>query len=87
MKAPRGLSDTDPAAERVQIELLRRATVAQRVQLALALSATTARLAWRAIERANPEASQAEIALIFAAVHYGETVAAGLRSRLMPEID
>ncbi|HEX8683595.1 MAG TPA: hypothetical protein VF707_14840 [Ardenticatenaceae bacterium] len=76
------LTDTHPDAEHVQIELLRHATTAQRFHLVRSLSETTMRLAWRAIERANPHATQEEIALRFVAVHYGQALADALRADL-----
>ena len=75
-----GLSDTHPDAERVQIELLRKATIAQRVRLTRSLSSMAMQLAWRAIEEANPGASEHEIALIFVAVHHGQDLANRLRA-------
>ena len=75
-----GLSDTHPDAERVQIELLRKATIAQRVRLTRSLSSTVMQLAWRAIEEANPGASEHEVALIFVAVHYGKDLADRLKA-------
>jgi hypothetical protein len=74
--------DTHPDVERVQIELLRKATVAQRIRLARSLTQTTIRLAWRAIEEANPGASQDEIAVKFVAVHYGQELADRLKHYL-----
>jgi hypothetical protein len=74
--------DTHPDAERVQIELLRKATPAQRAQLALSLSETTIKLARRAIRRANPDASEEEVGLIFVEVHYGKELADRVRAYL-----
>ena len=74
--------DTHPEAERVQIELLRKATPAQRAQLALSLSETTIKLARRAIRRANPGASEEEVGLIFVEVHYGKELADRVRAYL-----
>ena len=75
-------TDTHPDAERVQIELLRRATVAQRVELARSLSGTTMQLARRAIRRANPGASERDVDLTFVALHYGQALADKLRAYL-----
>ncbi len=74
--------DTSPAAERVQIELLRRASVAQRAALARSLSRTTLQLARRAVERANPDADAQEIAVRFVAICYGRELAESLRQYL-----
>ena len=75
-------ADTSPEAERVQIELLRRASAARRAQLALSLSNTTLRLAWRAIREANPGATEDEIAVALVAQCYGSTLANRLRTYL-----
>lgn len=74
--------DTHPDAERVQIELLRRASVEQRVRLACNMSETVMQLAWRAIQRANPDATEDEVALKFVAVHYGKDLESRLRKYL-----
>lgn len=74
--------DTHPDVERVQIELLRKATVAHRFRLVRSLSQTAIQLAWRAIERANPGASRDELAVIFVTVHHGEELGNRLREHL-----
>ena len=76
------VSDTSPEAERVQIELLRRATVQQRLALAFSLSDTVLHLARRAIRRRMPEASEEEVRLKFVAIHYGEELAERVRANL-----
>lgn len=70
--------DTHPDAERVQIKLLRGTTIAQCARLTFDLSRTVIQLARRAIRRANPGASEAEVGLIFIAVHYGKDLAVHL---------
>jgi hypothetical protein len=77
-------ADTHPDAERVQIELLRQAAIARRVGLVRSLSQTTMWLAWRAIQRAHPGASDAQVACTFASLHYGQTVGDRLWSALPP---
>ncbi|MFL5732227.1 MAG: hypothetical protein ACJ78Q_03420 [Chloroflexia bacterium] len=74
--------DTHPDAERVQIELLRRMTVAQRAELMRSLTRTTIQLARRAIRQAHPEASEEEVDLIFIEVHYGRDLADRVRAYL-----
>ena len=76
------VSDTRADAELVQLALLRRASVARRVALARSFSETTLALAWRAIRRAHPEASEHEVALLFVAFHYGQALADRLRAYL-----
>jgi hypothetical protein len=73
-------SDTHPDAERVQIELLRRATVGQRAEIAIALSQTVIELSRRAIRRAHPDASEQEVGLMFVALHYGQDLADRVRA-------
>ena len=73
-------SDTDPQAEQVQIELIRRLSVAQRISLVRSLSRTTMFLSRRAIRRANPSMSEREVGLAFVELHYGKELAGRLRS-------
>ena len=75
-------SDAHPEAERVQIELLRKATTAQRFALARSLTATTIGLARRAIARANPDLSRQEVDLKFVELHYGRDLASRVRRYL-----
>jgi hypothetical protein len=75
-------ADTDPEAERVQISLLREASVQQRLSLAQSLTEMTMQLAWRAIERSNPEADADELAVKFVTHCYGQTLGDGLRRDL-----
>ncbi|HEY7127969.1 MAG TPA: hypothetical protein VH540_28835 [Ktedonobacterales bacterium] len=74
--------DTSPEAERVQIELLRKATLAQRFALVSSLSYTTRQLALRAVQRAHPEASEEEARLLLIALCYGDELANRLRNSL-----
>jgi hypothetical protein len=79
--------DTDLRSERVQIDLLRKATVTRRAAIALSLSETVIGLARRAIRRQNPYLSDDEVLLRFVAIHYGpelaEKLAMDLRRRRM----
>ena len=77
--------DTSFEAERVQIDLLRQATASRRFSLVRSLSQTTIQLARRAIRRAHPDHGEHEALLLFAAVHYGQELADGLRLRLTGE--
>ena len=74
--------DTSPQAERVQIALLRKATVARRATTALSLTQTMVGLARKAIRRQHPELSEQEALLRFVAVHYGLELAARLAADL-----
>ena len=73
------LSDTHPQAQKVLIELLRKATVAQRAERALSMSAMVKGLSMRAVARANPNDSEQEIKLKWAELHYGKDLADRVR--------
>ena len=74
--------DTDPEAERVQVDLLRKAGRERRAEMALKLSAQVIALARRAIRRAAPGATEEEIGLRFVELHYGRDLAEGVRRDL-----
>lgn len=74
--------DTDAAAERVQLDLLRRAGSARRAQMALSLSATTIALARRAIGRRQAGASAEQVGVRFVELHYGAELARAVGLRL-----
>jgi hypothetical protein len=74
--------DTHPEIERVQVEMLRKMSVAQRIKLTGEWSQAIKELAWRGIEKANPGASKSEIALMFLAVQYGQPLADRVRAYL-----
>ena len=73
MRAQSG--DTDLCAEIVQIDLLRKATVARRVAIAFSLSETAISLARRAIRLQNSNLTDRDILLRFVAIHYGPELA------------
>ena len=79
---PARSTDTEPEAERVQIDLLRRAGFARRARLALSLSRTVIGLARRAIRRSLPDATEEEVGLRFVELYYGRELASGLRRHL-----
>ncbi len=71
--------DTAPQAEKVQLGLIRQASVSRRVSIARSLSQTTMYLSRRAIQRTNPFLSERQVDLAFVANHYGEKLAEYLR--------
>lgn len=73
------LSDTSPETEKVQIELLRQATVAERFAMMESLSAMAVGLSRRAIARAHPELTPEELKLKWVELHYGKELAARVR--------
>lgn len=75
-------ASVDPVADRVQVRLLREAGAARRASLGLSLSRSTIALARQAIRHRHPEFTEREVLLEFVRVHYGATLAAGVRSRL-----
>ncbi len=79
--------DTTRKAETVQIELLRKASLADRFARACSLTATAISLSRRAIARANPDLSPQEVDLKFVELHYGKPLAARLRSYLNDRSD
>jgi hypothetical protein len=74
--------DTRPEAERVQIELLRRATPERRLELGLSLSHEALEMARQGIARANPQAGEEEQKLLFIEVTYGKELADRIRAYL-----
>lgn len=74
--------DTDPAAEEIQLSLLREASNAQRASLALSMSGWAIAMAKRAIRRVHPEASEEEVGLRFVELQYGKDLADRVRAHL-----
>ena len=77
-----GLNDTDPETERVHLELLRQASPARRVRLALSLSQTVMSLSRAGLARRMPDATDEEVALRFVALQYEADLADDLRADL-----
>jgi len=75
-------SDTSPAAEAVQIELLRRAGTARRVALMDSLTTAAIALSRRAIARTHPDWTEQEVLLEWAALNYGRDLAEQVRRDL-----
>jgi len=76
------ISDTDPEAARVQLELIRRASPGRRLSLALSLSRTVLGLSRRGLARRMPGAGEAEVGLRFVELHYGGELAEAVRDHL-----
>jgi hypothetical protein len=76
------LTDTDPETARVHVDLLRQASPARRLRLALSLSRSVIALSRGGIARRLPHASEEEIGIEFVRLHYGEALAAEVRHRL-----
>lgn len=72
--------DTSPVAERVQIELLRKAPVSKRFAIMGAWSQLLIEANKESIHRQYPNADEKEIDLIFVARHYGQDIADKLQA-------
>ena len=69
-------------ADWVQVELIRRQSVGQRVARMRSLSAEVIEMSRRAIRKLHPDWSEREVLLEWAAVHYGRELADKLRARM-----
>lgn len=74
--------DTNKKVEKIQIDLIRKTTTAQRIHSMGSLSATTRSLSRRAILRANPHFSKKDIDIAFVDLHYGHKLAKRLKNYL-----
>jgi len=77
-----GLSDTDPDVTRLQAELLRQATPARRLEMALSLSAALIDIAYAGIRRRQAGISDADAGLQFVEIQYGRELAQAVRARM-----
>lgn len=75
-------ADTSPEAERVQIELIRKAPITKRIALMEAWSQFLIEANKQGIRERHPGASEEEINLIFVANNYGQDLADKVRAYL-----
>jgi hypothetical protein len=73
-------SDTHPEVAELQIDMLCKATVAQRMQMMRSLTKMAVRNSKRAIERARPEMTPRERDLFFIELNYGRELADRVRA-------
>ena len=73
------VNDTSLEAEQIQLELLRAMSPAERLSLMDSLTQHAIFLSKRAIARVFPESSERERNIQFVELHYGKTLADGLR--------
>ena len=73
------LSDTHPDIQRLQIELARRMSPAEKIEQVRKMTDFVVRLSRRAIARANPELTGEEVDLRWVELCYGQKLAAELR--------
>lgn len=81
-----GISDTNQAAEQVQLALLRQAGTARRIDLAAEMTSFALDGAFTALRRRYPKADEWEIRLIFAEQQYGAELAQRLRATHTPQV-
>jgi hypothetical protein len=67
--------DTHPDAERVQIELIRKMTPAQKFYYICSISQKAIDESKRAIKQAHPNASKQELDVLFVEYNYGKELA------------
>jgi hypothetical protein len=75
-------TDTSPEAERIQIELIRKAPITKRFALIEAWSGFLIEANKQGIRKNHPNSSEEEIALIFIANNYGQDLADKVRANL-----
>jgi len=71
--------DTTPEAEKVQIDLIRKSSIARRISIVRCLSQTVIYLSRRSIQRSKPHLSKRELDITFVSNHYGQELAERLR--------
>ena len=76
------LTDTHPDADAVQIQLLRQASVAQRLNMMRSLTRVAVAGSRRACKKTHPEMTSEELDVLFVELNYGRDLAARVRQRL-----
>jgi hypothetical protein len=74
--------DTSPEMERVQIELLRKASPAKIFGLVRSMSQTMIQASRENIRQLHPDASKEELTLIFIEFYYGKELAKLVRTQM-----
>lgn len=75
-------NDTSPDADRVQIDLLRKAGPAARFRKMASLTHSVLTLSRRAIARRNPTLNKYELGMAFVKLHYGAELESKVREFL-----
>jgi hypothetical protein len=76
------LSDTNPDAEKVQLDLIRRMSVGQRLARAMDWSRMVVHLSRQGLAKANPGLDGQQLDLLWVEVQYGRELADKLRDYL-----
>ena len=74
--------DTSPEMERVQIELIRKASPAKLFGLVRSMSQTMMQASRENIRRLHPDANKEELTLIFIELYYGKELADLVRTQM-----
>ena len=74
--------DTSPEMERVQIELIRKASPAKLFGLLRSMSQTMMQASRENIRRLHPDANKEELTLIFVELYYGKELADLVRTQM-----
>lgn len=74
--------DTSPEMERVQIELIRKASPAKIFGLVRSMSQTLMQASRENIRKLHPDASKEELTLIFVELYYGKEIANLVRTQM-----
>ena len=74
--------DTSPEAEKVQIELIRRASPTKLFNLVRSLSQSLILMNRQTLQKLHPEMSEEELALLFVELNYGKELADRVRADL-----
>jgi hypothetical protein len=74
--------DTSPEMERVQIELIRKASPAKLFGLVRSMSQTMMQASRENIRRLHPDANKEELTLIFIELYYGKELANLVRTQM-----
>jgi len=74
--------DTSPKMERVQIELIRKASSAKLFGLVRSMSQTMMQASRENIRRLHPDANKEELTLIFVELYYGKELANLVRTQM-----
>ncbi len=76
------LTDTDSEVAAVQMELLRRASISEKLGLVQSLTSAVVSLCRQGIRERHPEYSERDVDLRFVEMNYGRGLAEGMRQRL-----
>jgi hypothetical protein len=76
------LTDTNPEAEKILIEIRRNMSVSKKLMQVFSFSSEIIKLSKRAISRANPHLTEDEKKILFIRLHYGDDLADKFQSFL-----